>query len=266
MHFERLANNSAALIGCLAWIPLAVWILACVNWSIGGDIDPATGIIGIFMAFGLGYEAINPPVPQLAPLTVIAVLLTVLMFPFVRSAMDRRELRGVDIDALDKAYQSLAVRPDNVIAKFKIARVLFDLGMCGHALRIAESLVPHMPQRFFMDELRTVRKWQMMQIDARFFNPIACSECLTSNPAGNLFCQHCGSAFLLDFAKGKVVGKRLGKKLIATWIALIAFLVGIPAAKALPPAPCIAIVLTMITVAVSMVYFAFKDPTGGVAH
>jgi len=266
MHFERLANNSAAFIGCLAWIPLSIWILACVNWAITGDIDPATGVVGVFMAVGLGYEAINPPVPQLAPLTVIAVLATVVMFPFVRAAMDKKQLRGIDIDALDRAYQSLAVRPDNVVAKFKIAKVLFDLGMCGHALRIGESLVPTMPQRFFLEELRTVRKWQMMQIEARFFNPITCAECQTSNPPGLLFCQKCGSAFLLDFAKGRIVGKRLGKKLVATWIVLIAFLVGIPAAKALPPGPCIAVVFTMITIAVSMVYFAFRDTTGGVAQ
>jgi hypothetical protein len=266
MHFERLANHSSAMIGCLAWLPLSVWILACVNWSIGGDIDPVTGIFGVFMALGLGYEAINPPVPEMAPLTVIAVLVTVIMFPFVRSAMDRRNLRGVDIEALEKAYGALGLRPDNVVAKFKIARILFDLGVCGHALRIGESLVPVMPQRFFTDELRTVRKWQMMQIDARFFNPIACAECQTSNAPGTLFCQNCGAAFLLDFAKGRVVGKRLGRKLVATWIALIAFLVGIPAAKALPPAACVSLVLTMITVAACMVYFAFRDTTGGVAQ
>jgi len=265
MHFDRLTNNSAALIGCLAWIPLAVWILACVNWAIGGDIDPITGILGVFFAFGLGYEAINPPVPAMAPLTVIAVLVTVVMFPFARTAMDRRQLRGIDIEALERSYQALSVRPDNVIAKFKIAKCLFDLGVCGHALRIAESLAPHMPQRFFTEELRTLRKWQMMQIEGRFFAPISCAECQTSNPPGNLFCEKCGSAFLLDFAKGKVVGKRLGKKLVSTWIALIAVLVGLPAAKALPPGPCIATVASMLIFAVTMVYFAFRDTTGGVA-
>jgi hypothetical protein len=266
MPLASIAEHSAALIGCLAWIPLAVWIVSCVNWSIVGDIDPLTGIVGIFVAIGLGYEAINPPVPEMAPLTVIAVLITVLMFPFARAAMDRRQLRGIDIEALERAYQALAVRPDNVISKFKIAKVLFDLGICGHALRIGETLVPDMPQRFFMEELRTVRKWQMMQIEARFFAPIGCAECQASNPPGNLFCQKCGAAFLLDFAKGRVVGKRLGKKLVATWIVLVSFLIGIPAAKALPPAACVVTVVAMITVASLMVYFAFRDTTGGVAQ
>jgi hypothetical protein len=202
----------------------------------------------------------------MAPLTVIAVFVTVIMFPFARSAMNKRQLRAVDIEALEKAYAALSFKPDNIVAKFKIARVLFDLGMCGHALRIGESLVPSMPQRFFNDELRTVRKWQMMQIDARFFSAVSCAECSTSNPPGNIFCQNCGSAFLLDFAKGRIVGSRLGKKLVSTWIALIAFLVGIPAAKALPPAACIATVVTMISVAACMVYFAFRDTTGGVTQ
>lgn len=265
MNFERAAHHTSAIIGCFAWIPLAVWIVSCVNWSIVGDIDPATGVVGVGLALGIGYEAINPPVPELAPLTVLAVLATVVMFPFARAAMNRKMLRGIDVEALDKAYQALSVRPDNVVAKFKIAKVLFDLGMCGHALRIGEGLVASMPPRFFTEEIRTVKKWQMMQLDARFFNPISCAECGSSNIAGNLFCQKCGAAFLLHFAKGRIIGSRLGKKLISTWIALIAFLVGIPAAKALPPAACIATVVTMITVAACMVYFAFKDPTGGVA-
>jgi len=266
MEFERLSHNSAAIIGCFAWIPLAVWIVACVHWTIGGDIDVITGVLGIAVAIGLGYEAINPPVPQLAPLTVVAVFVTVVMFPFVRSALDRRQLRGVDIEALDKAYQALAVRPDNVIAKFKIARLLFDLGVCGHALKIGESLVPSMPQRFFSDELRTVRRWQAMKLESRFFAPIVCAECHTSNDAGLLFCRQCGSAFLLDFTKGRVVGSRLGKKLISTWISLVAVLIGIPAARTLPPGPCIATVAAMMIFAVGMVALAFRNPTGGVAN
>ena len=266
MEFDRLSHNSAAIVGCLAWLPLAVWILACVQWTIGGDIDPITGIAGVFVAIGLGYEAINPPVPQLAPLTVVAVFVTVLMFPFVRSAMDKRALRSVDIEALEKAYQALGVRPDNVIAKFRIAKLLFDLGICGHALRIGESLVPVMPQRFFSEELRTVRRWQSMQLEARFFSPVHCAECHTLNDAGMIFCQKCGSAFLLDFAKGRVVGKRLGKKLISTWISLVAVLIGIPAARALPPGPCVAVVTGMMIFSVGMVFIAFRDPTGGVAQ
>ncbi len=266
MHFDRLINNSAAIVGCLAWIPLAVWIMACVHWSIGGDIDVITGVLGIFMAVGLGYEAINPPVPQMAPLTVIAVLVTVFMFPFVRNAMDKRELRGIDIEALEKAYQSLGLRPDNIIAQFKIAKILFDLGVCGHALRIAESLAPQMPQRFFTEELRTLKKWQLLQIDARFFSAISCSECHAPNDPGNIFCRSCGAPFLLEFAKGRVVGNRLGKKLITTWISLVAMLIGIPLARLLPTALSIVAVLTMMVCAIGLVFLAFRDTTGGVAN
>ena len=97
MNFDRIAEHSTALIGCLAWLPLAVWIMACVHWLIGGDIDVWTGFAGIVLALGLGYEAINPPVPQLAPLTVVAVFITVIMFPFVRTAMDKKALKAIDI-------------------------------------------------------------------------------------------------------------------------------------------------------------------------
>ena len=265
MQFERLSNNSAALIGCLAWIPLAVWILSCVNWTITGDIDVVTGIAGIAVALGLGYEAINPPVPQLAPLTVVAVFVTVLMFPFVRMAMEKKQLKNIDIEHLEKAYQSLGLRPDNVMAKFRIATVLFDLGVCGHAVRIAESLMPQMPQRFFLDEHRMLRRWQMTHLEARLFSPIPCSDCHGMNAPGNIFCSHCGAPYLIYFAKGRVVGGRLGKKLVATWISFIAILIGIPAAKALPPALSVLSILLMMGVAIGMTFMAFRDTTGGVA-
>jgi hypothetical protein len=264
MQLDRLTHNSAALIGCIAWLPLAVWIMSCVNWTITGDIDIATGIAGVAVAIGLGYEAINPPVPQLAPLTVVAVLVTVIMFPFVRTAMDRRQLKNIDIEHLEKAYQALGVRPDNLIAKFRIAKILFDLGVCGHAVRIGESLAPNMHPRFFTEELRTLRRWQMTHLDARLFSPVRCAECHSSNDPGVLFCRQCGSAFLLDFVKGKVIGHRLGKKLVSTWIALIAVLIGIPAARLLPPAASIGLIISMMIFSIIIVLLAFRDTTGGV--
>ena len=267
MHLDSLTHTSAAFIGCLAWIPLAGWILACVHWTIGGDLDPITGFIGIGVAVGLGYEAINPPVPQLAPLTVVAVFVTVIFFPFVKAATEKRQLRNIEIENLEKAYQSLSLRPDNIIAKFRIAKILFELGMCGHAVRIGESLAPNMPQRFFSDELRLLRRWQMTHLDARLFAPISCAECYTSNEAGLIFCRQCGAPFLIDFAKGRVVGSRLGKKLVSSWIALVAVLVGIPIAKStLSSASSAAVIVAMMGLSLSFVLLAFRDTSGGIAR
>ncbi len=130
--------------------------------------------------------------------------------------MNRRELRSVDIEALERAYTALAQKPDNTIVRFKIAKTLFDLGVCGHAMRIVEGMQPEMPPRFFAQELRTLKQWHMMQLEARYFTPIICSECQTPNDPGLVFCRQCNAPFLLNFAKGKVIGTRLGKKLMAS--------------------------------------------------
>jgi hypothetical protein len=187
------------------------------------------------------------------------------MFPFVRAAMDKKALRSIDIEALEKAYAALALRPDNVMAKIKIARVLWDLGVCGHAIRIVESQLPSMPQRFFGEDIRMLKRWHMMKVEAHFFSPVNCVECQTSNEAGLLYCRQCGTPFLIDFVKGRVVGKRLGRKLISAWIALIAILIGIPAAEAMPPAPSIVVIVSMMLLAVTIVFLAFRDTTSGVA-
>ena len=85
------------------------------------------------------------------------------------------------------------------------------------------------------------------------------------NAPGNIFCSHCGAPYLIYFAKGRVVGGRLGKKIVATWISFIAILIGIPAAKALPPALSVLSILLMMGVAIGMTFMAFRDTTGGVA-
>jgi len=104
----------------------------------------------------------------------------------------------------------------------------------------------------------------MTHLDARLFSPVRCAECHSSNDPGVLFCRQCGSAFLLDFVKGKVIGHRLGKKLVSTWIALIAVLIGIPAARLLPPAASIGLIISMMIFSIIIVLLAFRDTTGGV--
>jgi hypothetical protein len=247
------------VIGCCIWIPLAVWILSLVGWMVTADIDILTGVLGIWIAIGLGYVAMKPPVPALSPLSFIAVLITLVMYPWARSALNRRELKSIDVEALEKAYEQLAMKPDNTLARFKVAKHAYILGMPGHALKIAEEALAYIPERHFQDEHRLLKRWRAQVQQPEFFRAIQCVECNAMNPPGRIHCTQCGAPFLLDRARGKVLGKGQGRKIVAAWFAMVAVLAGIPAATALPPMLTIVTIVALLVAACCVVFLAFRD-------
>jgi hypothetical protein len=255
------------ITGCLIWIPIAIWVLSLVQWMITGDIDVVSGIVGIGIAIGLGFISLDASTKSYAPLTFVAVLATIFMYPFVRSSLTRKELKSIDVEALERAYQALGLKPNNPVSKFAIARRVYALGMPGHAVKIAESALAYLPETHFLDEHRTLRNWKASVTNPAYFTPIACVECHTPNPPGNIHCAACGAPFLLDRARGKFVSGPLGRRLLAAWIGMVAVLAGIPATSLLPPIGQIAAILLLLAVAGVVLYLAFRtdSQTGATA-
>jgi len=255
---DRLFTDPIAFAtGCMVWLPLTIWILALVRWMISGEIDLVFGIVGIFMAVGLGYVSIVPPTPQFAYLTFPAVMATVIMFPFVRHSMQRRSLRAVDVEDLERAHDALRQRPDNWAARFRIAKLLFEMGYPGHALRIGENCLAQMPQAFFIEEHRMVQKWRWTKLADHAFHPIRCSECGHPNQPGNVHCAACSEPFLLNRLKGKVMPARLGKKLLAAWITMVALLAGIPLLSTLGGVASVLGIVALMVLAGGVLVLAF---------
>ena len=72
-----------------------------------------------------------------------------------------------------------------------------------------------------------VQRWKWMKIQAQSFAPVPCSECGTSNQAGEVFCVTCGAPFLLNRIKGKIMPSRVGRKLLAAWIVMVGTIAGV---------------------------------------
>ncbi len=258
-------NFAITFLGCVAWIPLAVWIVSLAHWMITQDVDVVTGFLGIWVAIGLGYLVMNPPksVPIVSPITLVAILITVFMYPWARQTMISRELRSIDVDSLNKSYEALSMNPSNPLAKFKVAKQAYVLGMPGHALKIAEMALTQMPVQHFLPEHKTVKGWQAVVRKAEYFRAIDCLECGHSNPPGNIHCATCGSRFLLDRAKGRFMSKGLGKRLIASWISLVLVLAGIPAATALPGMFSLVVIILLLSAAGAALWIAFAPTMRG---
>ena len=246
-------------LGCILWLLICGYCVFLVQWTIGGDIDLVTGILGIALYMGCGISVFAPPAPGIAPVCAIAVLASGPMFPVIRWAMHRRDKKGVEIEAIKIAYEGFIFRPDNPTAKIKLARHLWNLGIHGHAYRIAESAIPGLPRQYFPDEHRMFGAWQMRPPAASSFDPIACAECGHANHAGNIHCAACGAKFLLLRVQGRSLPSAFGRRLLGGWLAMLLAIVGIPYASKLGGTAAIALIVAIVVAAIGALALAFRS-------
>lgn len=258
---DRVAAHPETLIGgCITWAFLLLWILSLLHWMIQGDIDTGYGLIGIVIGIFLGIMAISPPPGNelVTPLIAGAVVLTVVLFVPMRSAFARHALVAIDMDAIERAYEQLEERPNNVGARFKIARLIYARGLHGHAIKLAEEALKGMPADFFQEEHKLVDMWKRQGVDSSTFRDVPCVECGYNNPPGELYCKRCGSKFLLDQAKGRWMGRSMVRKLIAGWVAVIGVFVGMPiSATSLPPGAALVSIGGLTVLILTTLYSAF---------
>ncbi len=260
----RSVDFGTVIFGCTAWVPLLLWISVLVQWMISNEIEIISGIAGIGVGLGLGIIAMSPPAPFLQPLAFLTIWVTVALFPFVRHALMQRELKGVDVHAMERAYEVLGQRPRDVMGRFRLAQTAWTLGMTGHAMRIAEECLQELDPKVFMEEHVIVRRWHRHQPTADMFVDYSCMDCHGACPPGKTHCPTCGAPFLLDRAKGKVFNKGTFRKIVAAWIAGIAALAGIPWATTLSGAAAFGAIIAILGLSFLVVFLSFR-PKGRLA-
>lgn len=216
------------IFGALIWLPLAIWILSLVQWTIQGEVDGLTGFLGIATAALMGYFCFTPPHPILPPVLFGVAVVAVLFYPLIRSQMDRRAMIAIDIGQIERAYEQIRERPDNVGARLKLARLLYPRGLGGHCIAIAEQAVAGMPRDMFEEEFRQIDNWKSQLGNPTRFRSVPCLECGIPNEPGNIYCKKCKAPYLLHHAKGKFLGPNLARRAVAVLGVIVMLLVGIP--------------------------------------
>ena len=253
-----LQDPMTVLLGCTVWVPLLLWISALVGWMIANEIEVVSGVLGIAVGIALGICCLNPPTPALQGIAYATVWLTLPLFPIVRAAMNQRELRSVDVYALERAYEVLGQRPREVLAKFRIAQAAWKLGMTGHAVRIGEACLQEMDPKLFSEEHSIVRRWHREGPGGETFVDFECGDCGGACPPGRTHCPKCGAPFLLDRVRARAFGGALGRKIVASWVALAGGLGGVAWALTLPPAAAIGAIVAVLGLAFLVVFLAFR--------
>lgn len=203
------------LLLVLGMIPVmgfaAVWI---VQRMVGGDMDVVPGVIGLCAIAVLFGTAILVPEQRMASPVLVIVISFMVFFPFAETQLERQEMIGIDSSRIDKAHRELSIRPENVAARFDLARALYDRGLHGHAIALAENTLDHlsserdiMTMQSLRDKFRAedseLKKWRRELRDPRAFDPVKCPSCGNLNPPGVLQCERCKGPYLLELARTK---------------------------------------------------------------
>lgn len=249
----------AAATGCLIWIPVAAWSVALVQWAIGGEISFLQWLLGMYVVVGLGILAIAPKDPRLAPLSFAAMVGGTVAFPFVRAAIHARERRGVELDVIRKAYTALGQRPQDGLARLRLAEGLYDLGHAVAALAVAETALHGLDKTLFSAEHRRAAGWRAALTQHPRPTPRAvCGRCRAATHLGEPFCPDCGEPWLLRMIGGTMTeGSAAGRKVFSAWLGMLAVVVAVPVTPTLPwPWGFVALAVA-VAAAVGMVAWAF---------
>jgi hypothetical protein len=259
---ERVSRSPESFVSAIVvWVPVAIWIISLIGWMISAEVDTIAGILGILLAVAVGFLAVNPPHPSLAPVFVVIAIVTVAVAPVTRAAMNRAALQSIEVEAIERAYEMLSTKPDNFGAKIRLARALWGKGIRAHAVAIADSALRNAPEEMFAEEHRMLKQWRAAENDDPGVQRIRCVDCGIPNTPGGMFCSRCGAPFLLDYAQGKWMKSGVIQRVTAGWIAAVAALVAIPSiAVAFPPVVSLVAVPLVLFVGAYMLWAAFREP------
>ncbi len=253
-----MSTSILGLVGCLVWIPIAIWVYSLISAAIMGEIDGLTGIVGAFLGLALGVFVMIQPNPNLTPMLLLAVVSLMVLTPLLRRVKDNREFATMEVESVERAYEQLSLRPDNLGSVMRIAKILHSRGLTGHSIAIAEKVLKNFQTAIVADDWRTVRQWKAMATPESS-RPLPCLQCHVKNDPGNVYCVRCGCPFLLAYVRGQWAGPQMMRKLLASWVASVAALVGIPmAATTLPSTAAGAVVISLLGLSGAIVFAAFR--------
>ncbi len=261
------------MVSVAGGVVLGIAGLLIVYKMIDGDIPVWAGAGSLVGIIGVLLIMARPPHPAVPAIVLIVALTLMAFFPFMLHQLDRADLNSFDVGRLQKAYQSLAGRPDNFASKLEVANALHSQGLVHQAIAIANATLDSIPNgrdnltnrslrdRFKNEDYR-VKQWMRTAGKVPLFaDHMICRGCNHENPIHAIVCEKCGNNYLLDVArrgdnKAKVIGK-----LVVSWGLLALFLVGSASAGlAMPGGGGIAVILLSLVGIGFLFAWMFRRP------
>lgn len=221
------STGMVSLLATLFMIPVfglaIVWV---IHKMVSGDVSPTAGFGILFLLLLMLAIAILVPGQKMMIPVLVIVVVGAVFFPFAETQLEKQGLVEIEDSRIDKAHRELAVRPNNYAARFELARALYERGLHGHAICLAENTINAIPSepdpmtnatlrdKFHYEE-SMLRKWKKNVTDKRAFEPVQCPSCKHKNPPGVLACEKCKGPYLLELVRVRDGSRTILPRLLA---------------------------------------------------
>ncbi len=253
----ELHGPMGSFFPCLLFLGFPVFFIYLMNRSVMGEIGCTTAILMAFTVVYLLFVVWKIEDVRVHYLAVGGVLTLFVALPLLERLMDKIDARAMEGEQISICYQQIRMNPQNAMAAFRLAKILWDRGDKEVGASIASQAMPHLPASAFRDEHRLYHFW-LSKVDITAVEDIICAACGASVPASALICQRCLGSVHLDRARSSsVLYNRKTQKIITIWSCLLLVLFLVPMMGQFPPAITIPVVIALLGVAVWAVVSAF---------
>lgn len=239
MEFPNIGALSGFLITLVLGPICALAVLRVMKYMFDGELDLGPGIVAILSVLTVLALTIMSKSEAVAGTVIVVMLTLIVFFPYAVEQVTHAEVRGMDIDRLDRAHQEIIARPGNIASYFALAGLVHSLGLKGHAVAIAERTLHSLSTEIdpvknqslrdvFRTEESRAKQWRREIVDQAEFRAVACPRCGHKNEPGTIACGGCQGPFLLDLARRIDPRKRIRSR-IAAGFALVAGMITLAA-------------------------------------
>ena len=242
---------------CLLFLGYPIFFIYLMNRSVMGDIGCVTALLMAFTVTYLLFVIWKIEDTRVHYLAVGGVLTLFVALPVLEKTLDKIDAKAMEGEQISICYQQIRMNPQNAMAAFRLAKILWDRGEREVGASIASQALPHLPASAFREEHRMYHFW-LTKVDITSVRDINCAACgAVVNPSA-LICPRCLGSVHLDRARSSsVLYNRKTQKIITIWSCLLLVLFLVPMMGQFPPGVTIPTVIVLLGVAVWAVVSAF---------
>lgn len=257
IFLAELHAPAGSFFPCLLFLGYPLFFIYLMNRSVMGEIGCVTAILMAFTVIyllGVIWKIEDTRVHYLA---VAGVLTLFVALPVLERVLDKIDAKAMEGEQISICYQQIRMNPQNAMAAFRLAKILWDRGDKEVGVAIAQQALPHLPAGAFREEHKMYHFW-LSKVDITNLREIHCAACGASVPPSALICPRCLGSVHLDRARSSsVLYNRRTQKIITIWSSLLLVLFLIPMMGQFPPVITIPVVIALLSIAVWAVVSAF---------
>lgn len=222
-------NSDSFIVGCIIWIPFALWCIFLVRQLVDQNISFIVAFVAFMVLVLLVWAVNNIWHPAFAWGILTVMVAPIVLYPAILLFLNEREIHLVEVEGLEQSYAQLGQQPLNTVTKCKVAEYAWNCGYLGHAIALADNALAGQRRDLFRWEIAMVERWKQEYIPPRKWEPIACLRCQTAiPPRPDFFCPRCGAPYLADNARARLTPVFRGQKWVAAWAVGALVVVGMP--------------------------------------